>query len=157
WHPSYPLKEEMEAAWERESKSLMAWEERMIETKRMLGMKMLDYERDPNGKNQHDPGAKMDHGKPNLDLVLGGFARALLEVGKVGTYGANKYTPLGWVDVPDGEQRYQSALLRHYFAYKTGEEYDKETSLLHEAHAAWNALAKLELKLRRLEYEEDQR
>lgn len=70
-------------------------------------------ETDPNGKTPNEPGAKLDAGKNRIGLVLFGFARALQEVGKVGTYGANKYTDNGWTEVPDGERRYTDALLRH--------------------------------------------
>ena len=42
--------------------------------------------------SQHMPGAKLDKDKPRPGLVLGGFAKALIEVSKVGTAGAKKYT-----------------------------------------------------------------
>ena len=98
--------------------------------------------------DQHSPGAKLDNEKPMLDLVLGDFARALQEVGKVGTMGARKYSEHGWLSVDRGETRYLSAGLRHYFFYREGEEIDPESGLPHLAHAAWNALAVLELYLR---------
>lgn len=105
-------------------------------------------ERDPNGKNPHDGGAKLDAGKNRLGLVLGGFARALTEVGRVGTYGAGKYTEDGWITVPDGDARYTDAMLRHLLAEMRGEDVDPDTGLLHAAHTAWNALARLDLMLR---------
>ena len=107
-------------------------------------------ESDPHGKDQHETGAKLDAGKPRLGLVLGAFANALVEVGKVGTYGANKYTDNGWLDVPNGKARYTDALLRHILA-ETNESHDPDTNLHHAAHAAWNALARLELILRKRE------
>ena len=107
-----------------------------------------DNEVDPNGKSAHDKGSKLDAGKNRLDLVLGEFTRALQEVGKVGTFGANKYTDNGWIEVPNGQSRYADALLRHYFKSKMGEEIDPDSDLDHLAHLAWNALAILELKLR---------
>jgi len=106
-------------------------------------------QRDPSGKSPHEPGAKMDAGKTRLGLVLLGFARALEEVGKVGTFGANKYTDDGWVSVPNGQERYTDAMLRHVFATATGELRDQESGLYHDAHAAWCALARLDLTLRR--------
>jgi hypothetical protein len=109
----------------------------------------LQSETDPNGKQPNEPGAKLDLGKNRLGLVIFGFARALQEVGKVGTYGANKYTDNGWIGVPDGERRYTDALLRHLMSEATGETLDPETELLHAAHAAWNALARLDLMLRK--------
>ena len=92
-----------------------------------------------------DKGVKLDTGKPRLDLVLGDFSNALWEVGKVGTFGANKYTDRGWQEVDNGIERYLSAMLRHYFKFKSGEEYDTESSLLHLSHLCWNSLAVLEL------------
>lgn len=103
-------------------------------------------EADPHGKDAHSPGAKLDAGKNDLDLVLGAFAGALLEVGKVGTYGARKYTRNGWREVPNGIGRYSSAMLRHYFL-EFQELRDADTDLLHAAHLAWNALARLQLML----------
>jgi hypothetical protein len=105
-------------------------------------------ERDPSGISLNTPGAKADAGKVRPALVLGGFARALLEVSKVGTYGAVKYTDNGWQAVPDGERRYDDANLRHWLNEKAGQTKDTDTALLHAAHAAWNALARLDLMLR---------
>lgn len=105
-------------------------------------------EQDPNGLDPHTPGAKLDHGKIRFGLVLHGFARALTEVARVGTYGANKYTDNGWTEVPDGEARYTDAMYRHFFAEAAGEAHDRDTEIVHAAHAAWNALARLELLLR---------
>ena len=96
----------------------------------------------------HRPGAKDDAEKPRLGLVLGGFPRALRAVGEIGTFGAEKYTDNGWLSVPDGEARYTDALLRHLLADFEGETLDPESGYTHAAHAAWNALARLELALR---------
>ncbi len=112
-------------------------------------------ERDPHGKDPHEKGAKLDAGKVRTSLVLGGFSRALLEVGKVGTYGAKKYTDNGWMEVPNGGERYTDALMRHLLSDFAGEERDQDTELLHAAHAAWNALARLELKLREARVREE--
>ena len=98
--------------------------------------------------NQHEPGAKLDQDKPDVNLVLGNFARALMEVSKVGTAGAKKYSRNGWLEVPDGKNRYNSACERHYLKEQMGEEIDPDFGLLHAAHRAWNALAYLELILR---------
>lgn len=105
-------------------------------------------ELDPHGKAPNEPGAKLDHGKNRLGLVLGDFARALQEVGKVGTFGAAKYTPSGWVTVPDGINRYHDALYRHLLAYSRDDLRDKDSGLLHLSHACWNLLAMLDLTLR---------
>ncbi|BES72183.1 hypothetical protein RE428_32010 [Marinobacter nanhaiticus D15-8W] len=122
--------------------------------KRHYGIACVDCETlkvgesDPSGKDAHEPGAKLDAGKTRMSLVLGGFSLALTEVGKVGTYGANKYTDNGWMSVENGQARYSDAMLRHYFSEAAGEQCDKDTNLRHAAHAAWNALARLELMLR---------
>ena len=111
-------------------------------------------EADPTGRDAHAPGAKLDAGKPRPALVLGGFARALLEVSKVGTFGAIKYTDNGWMEVPNGEARYDDAKLRHWLYEKSGKPVDPDTQLIHAAHEAWNALARLDLMLRRIEKEQ---
>lgn len=106
-------------------------------------------ETDPHGRAPNEAGAKLDAGKNRLGLVLFGFSRALQAVGEVGTYGANKYTDNGWMEVPDGERRYTDALLRHLLKEATGEVLDPDTEVHHAAHVAWNALARLDLILRR--------
>jgi hypothetical protein len=107
----------------------------------------MTNEHDPNGIGQHEPGAKLDAGKLRVDLVLGQFANALTEISSVGTYGANKYSPNGWLFVPDGIARYADAAGRHYLARKRGESYDPDTKILHLAHECWNKLAELELTI----------
>lgn len=104
----------------------------------------------------HLPGMKYDEGKPNLSLVFGGFNKALLDVGYIGTFGARKYTPNGWKDVENLYERYSSALLRHMFAAmspRVKDIYDNETGRLHLAHVAWNALALTEHVLNSIDYD----
>jgi hypothetical protein len=107
----------------------------------------MSTELDPTGRGPHQPGAKLDAGKVRAGLVLGGFARALWQVARVGTFGAAKYTDNGWISVPNGQERYTDALHRHLMAEAMGEASDSDSNLLHAAHAAWNALARLELLL----------
>lgn len=102
-------------------------------------------ESDPNGIEQHAPGAKLDEGKPDTGL-LQMFGRALLAVSEVGTFGASKYSRGGWRSVPNGVDRYTAALGRH-FLEEGFEKIDPDSNLLHAAHLAWNALARLELIL----------
>ena len=104
-------------------------------------------ESEPNGIGQHDPGAKLDSGKI-LASVLSDFSLALSEVAKVGTFGAKKYSRGGWQSVPDGIVRYSDAMWRHLLAERH-EALDKDSNLSHQAHLAWNALARLELMLRK--------
>lgn len=108
-------------------------------------------EADPHGTHQHAPGAKLDAGKNRVGLVVGGFSRALQAVGRVGTFGAGKYSPDGWITVPNGVERYTDAMYRHLLDEAAGETLDPQTGIQHAAHAAWNALARLDLMLREQE------
>ena len=102
-------------------------------------------EKDPLGKDQHEAGVKLDAGKNRMALMLSGFANALTAIGEVTTYGAQKYTPDGWMTVDGGIERYSDAMMRHWFALQRGETIDAESGLDHMAHFAWNVLAVLEL------------
>ena len=117
-----------------------------------LGQQLsLGEEADPHGKDQHTPGAKVDAGKVRMHLITGGMARAITEVAKIGTFGASKYTDNGWIAVPDGFRRYEDAQQRHAAKRHMGETNDSDSGLLHLAHEAWNALAKLDLYIREQE------
>lgn len=73
--------------------------------------------------------------------------KALLEVGKVLTFGAQKYAPDNWKYVEDAQNRYTSGTWRHILADMIGEEADEETEISHLAHAICCLMFKLELKL----------
>ena len=107
-------------------------------------------ELDPNGVDQHSKGAKLDSGKIRPDLILSGMPRALMAVAEVATFGAAKYTDNGWLSVKDGYKRYTSALDRHRLKENI-EIQDIDSGLTHQAHLAWNALARLELLLKEKE------
>jgi len=62
------------------------------------------------------------------------------ELAKVFTKGAEKYAERNW-EKGMSWQSVLASLERHKEAFKKGEDYDKETGLLHMAHVAWNALA----------------
>ena len=97
-------------------------------------------------------GVKHDAAKPRASMVLGDFARALRAVAQVGTFGAIKYADHNWLTVPDGHVRYSDAMLRHWLAeHYDVDALDADSGLLHAAHVAWNALARLELWLRAAE------
>lgn len=89
-------------------------------------------------------GRKFDQEKPQLYLLP---PKSIVEVGKVLTYGAEKYDPENWRKVDDLQNRYTSAALRHIFAHIDGEENDEETGLSHLAHAMCCLLFKLEDEL----------
>jgi len=113
-------------------------------------------EKDPFGISPNQPGAKLDAGKaPLWKGFLDYFPRAASEVSKVSLVGASKYTWKGWESVPDGYNRYNDALVRHFTSEATEGRYDYQTGLLHAAHRAWNAMASLELLLRELEKEQE--
>lgn len=111
----------------------------------------LIKEKDPNGKDPHEPGAKLDAGKsPVFRGLIDYFPRACSAVANVSLAGANKYAWKGWEHVPDGINRYSDALVRHLVDESANGAIDKDTGLLHSAQVAWNSLARLELKLREL-------
>jgi hypothetical protein len=95
------------------------------------------------------PGARKDDtGKAAVfQGVVQYFPRALMAVAGISDFGAAKYARGGWKYVPDGYNRYSDALARHLLLKESGELVDEESSLLHDAHLAWNALARLELYL----------
>jgi hypothetical protein len=108
-------------------------------------------ETDPSGLPLNSPGAKADAGKLRPWLVLGSFSKALEEVSKVGTVGAKKYTPNGWITVENGKERYMDAAMRHLLEIGKGNQYDDGPTGIytkHIANAIWNLLAVLELEER---------
>jgi hypothetical protein len=112
---------------------------------------MSAHEADPRGLSAHTPGAKLDAGKPRPTLVMRDMRRALMAVMQVAEHGATKYSDGGWLQVRDARERYRNAQIRHIMAELGGELYDPDSTLLHAAHDAWNALAHLELVLRDLQ------
>lgn len=85
--------------------------------------------------NLNEKGVKDDSGKLMMSLMP---QEALIGLAEVLTFGANKYVPNGWKTVPNGKQRYEDALLRHYCAYKSGEQNDPESGLSHLKHMLTN-------------------
>lgn len=62
------------------------------------------------------------------------------ELVKVYDYGAKKYYPESWKQIPDGYQRLKAAALRHLVAFEKGEMNDPESGLNHLVQASWNLL-----------------
>jgi hypothetical protein len=89
-------------------------------------------------------GVKYDGDKPEMYLVP---PLALLEVGKVLTYGAKKYSPDNWRKLDNLQERYTSAAMRHLLAHMSGESNDEETDMSHLAHTICCLLFKLEDEL----------
>lgn len=95
---------------------------------------------------------KYDAGKaPIFRGAISYFPRAITGVAEVSAFGASKYAWNGWKSVPNGINRYSDGLVRHLTAEAKGEILDDDSGYLHAAHAAWNALAILELKLIEME------
>ena len=80
-------------------------------------------------------GLRYNQGKLRYDLV---HPKAHADMVDVLTYGANKYSPKNWTFGLSWTSVIAS-LKRHLAAIEAGEDYDKETGLLHISHAACNA------------------
>lgn len=91
-----------------------------------------------------EPGVKHDNGKPMFRLLP---RTAWLSVVQVLTFGARKYSPDNWNKVPDLENRYSDAALRHIHAFLAGHWEDQESGLPHLAHAICSLLFILEFRL----------
>lgn len=112
--------------------------------------------------DQHAPGAKLDHDKVDMSL-LEYLPRAMTEVLRVMDYGKTKYSRGGFLEVPDGVNRYTAAMFRHFFESAKGKIFDDDPwyeteegktfkgTVLHDAQVAVNALFRLEIILRERE------
>jgi len=78
-------------------------------------------------------GKKLDAGKPDWSLLP---LKSLESTVQALTFGAKKYKKDNWKHVPDAENRYFAAAIRHLSSYQAGEKLDKESNLPHLAHAA---------------------
>lgn len=99
-----------------------------------------------------EAGKKYDLGKsPIVQGCLHYFPTALKAVAEVSAYGADKYcvpfSDKNWARVADGANRYMDADGRHLLGEAEEGMYDRESGLLHAAHHAWDALARLQLLL----------
>ena len=94
-------------------------------------------------------GKRFNSGKVRIDLIP---ANAELQVAKVFTNGADKYGDNNWEKGMDWTNVIQS-MARHFNAIRRGEDYDKESGLLHSAHVAANALMLTEYYYTHPEYD----
>ena len=83
-------------------------------------------------KNITTNGRKFDNGKLQYGLIPPNALKATVEIL---TFGAEKYEPDNWKWVPDSKRRYFDAMMRHLWAWKSGEQNDQETGKNHLAHA----------------------
>ena len=120
---------------------------------------MLDTQMEPTAEEEEAmrqvegkvEGMKFDGGKPMVGLLSRDMPRAMMEVARVMTFGANKYAPGNWQYVEDAERRYLDASWRHELQRSMGEPLDDETGLDHLAHKICCDLFRLELALRERE------
>ncbi len=96
-------------------------------------------------------GRKFDGSKPKMYLLP---PKAIVEVSKVLTFGAEKYDEENWRKLDNLQNRYTGGALRHLFAHMDGEEKDPETNYSHLAHAICCLLFKLEIELEKDSKEE---
>lgn len=89
-------------------------------------------------------GIKYDSEKPKMHLLP---PKAIFEVAKVLTFGANKYDEENWRKLESLETRYISGALRHIFHHNSGDTLDEESGLSHLAHALCCLLFTLEIQL----------
>jgi len=78
-------------------------------------------------------GKKFDEDKLRLDLIPPEFIETM---GRVLTFGAEKYGADNWQKVKDGKNRYYAAAMRHLLGYRLGQQHDKESQLPHLSHLA---------------------
>ncbi len=81
---------------------------------------------------KQEGGIKHDENKPRMDLLSTVWIEG---VANVLTFGARKYDAHNWRKGL-ARSRLLGACLRHIFSYLSGEDYDKETGLLHLHHAS---------------------
>lgn len=84
--------------------------------------------------------------KLRWDLLPLSLIKKIVEVF---SFGAKKYAPNTWQNLPDGYNRYKAAMFRHIVAFEEGETKDPESGLHHLQHACWNVLAMLYFSLKK--------
>lgn len=103
----------------------------------------MTHERDPHGRDPHQPGS----GKNRIGLVVAHFPRALHAIGRVETFLSETYGTDSWKTGTGALDRATDNMYLHLLGEQSGEQRDCKSELLHAAHAAREALARLELML----------
>lgn len=85
-------------------------------------------------RDEFEKAERYNKGKPRIGLLP---PELMIEVAKVMTFGAEKYSDDNWKKGLSDECCLSSCL-RHITAYMAGKEFDKESGLPHLAHAACN-------------------
>lgn len=97
-------------------------------------------------KSKVTEGVKYDQGKERLDLIP---PEAIMALGEVLSYGANKYEDRNWEKGFDWGRAY-GALQRHLTQWWAGEELDEESGLCHLHHAITNVAFLIAFRQRKL-------
>ena len=106
--------------------------------------------------NSSKKGVKNDSDKlPYYTVIFKQFPLALREIMKCSKAGNNKYheTDKDWMNfsrVENANIRYKDAMLRHMTETGIVEDMIEFGEMTHEGAVVWNALADLEVKLRKL-------
>jgi hypothetical protein len=74
---------------------------------------------------------KFDGNKLKMELIP---VKLFIEIAKILTYGAKKYSANSWQKVEPFEDRYYAAAMRHLIAWRSGEQIDEESGELHLSH-----------------------
>lgn len=80
---------------------------------------------------------KADAGKDRWELLP---INQIQKVVKVLTDGAEKYGDNGWRSVDNPQERFYAAMMRHLYAWRTGDKIDKESGFNHMIHVICNAI-----------------
>lgn len=101
------------------------------------------------------PGVKNDSSKlPYYTVLFKQFPNAIREVVKCSQAGHNKYneTDKDWQNfsrLDNADIRYKEAMIRHMTEEGIVDDMEEFGEMTHEAAVVWNALADLEIKLRK--------
>lgn len=89
---------------------------------------------------------------PIYTVVFEQFPNAIKEVVKCSLAGHKKYpNDIDWRNferVPDAQNQYLNAALRHMFETGINQDMIEYENILHEAQVIWNLMARLEIKLK---------
>lgn len=107
-----------------------------IEALHTIDMQAVLSDWKPKDMHMQESFIKHDSGKNMLSLIEPHFIQSL---GEVLTFGAAKYAKNNW-QLCEDTSRYKDALLRHIYAYLSGEIKDPESNLDHLAHAAFGLM-----------------
>lgn len=119
----------------------MSWMEKISDK---ISEDTVEFEKSIKGEqNESNRGLRYNSGKPRLGLLPW---LPLVEIAKVLTFGAKKYTAHNWRAGLKYEDT-MSSMLRHLAAWSEGEENDEESGISHLAHAGCNLLFLLNFHL----------